>query len=570
MSQEQRNAALGLLFGNEQITAATILYKGGAAAVDDWTGKVNDAGFASRQAATLTDNLAGDLERLRGSLSSAFIESGSGTNDGLRSLTKTVTGLVNAYGELPPVVQHDAVLFTALAVAATLTGGALLVLLPRIAATRLALVELGVSGAGARASLLAAGRVAGVAGVAVAGIEFNRYIAGAQVAQVETDGLQKSLLGLAQNGQLSGDALHLMSNGLGPFRKDARDSSEALARFAENADAAFGRDFGDKIGRLGTFGAVSQQVKGQIEQIDTALAGLAQSGHAAEAAKAFELLLDRAGQQGADVDRLRSQFVQYNSVVQSAGQTSKGAAGGVGQLGGAMDAATTKAQQLANAIKDAEDAAGGATLKAFGADTDVLGSYDASASDDRATAAADRLAKARERLNDVEQRIASRRKGSSVEDEQALRRAREAVDVAEKATTAAAGDSLEKSYRDTVREATQFTQDISSVLAKGLDPQYVQKLLQEGPKEAGPILRELLADHSGRLIDMVNTSEKQLSRLGALAVEQARLTARAVASESDQMTSDLAAATQIAAQKSQAAGQASCREHREVVADRAG
>jgi TP901 family phage tail tape measure protein len=556
MSEAQRNAALGAIFGNEQITAATILYQGGAAAVDEWTGKVNDAGFASRQAATLTDNLAGDLERLKGSASTVFIQSGSGTNDGLRSLTKTVTGLINAYGDLPPVVQHDVVLFGALAAASALLGGGLLVLLPRIAATKVALVELGVSGAGARASLLAVSRVAAVAGVAVAGIEFNRYIAGAQVAEVSSAGLQKSLLGLAQNGQLGGDALHLLSNGMGPFRKDAKDSSEALARFAENADAAFGQDFGDKIGRLGTFGAVSQQARAQIEQIDGALAGLAQNGHAAEAAKAFETLLARAGQQGADVNKLRSQFTQYNAVVESAGQASTKTAGGVGQLGGSMDAAATQAQQLANAIAEAEKAAEGDAFKAFSADTDVLGSFDAAGTDDKAAAAADRLTKARQRLSDVEERIASRRKGASVADEQALTRAREAVDVAEKAARAASGNSLAKTYRDTIREASQFTDDISTALAKGLDPHYVEKLLEEGPKQAGPILRELVSDHSGRLIDMVNSSEKKLARLGALAVEQARLTARAIASDTDQMTTDLARATQIASQQSQAAGKA--------------
>lgn len=106
LSPAQRDAALSTIFNSEQLAAAQILYRGGAAAVQEWTGKVNDQGFAAKQAAMLTDNLAGDLERLKGSLETTLIQAGSGANDGLRGLTQTAEDAVNAFGALPGPVQQ--------------------------------------------------------------------------------------------------------------------------------------------------------------------------------------------------------------------------------------------------------------------------------------------------------------------------------------------------------------------------------------------------------------------------------------------------------------------------------
>jgi hypothetical protein len=52
-----------------------------APGIEEWTKKVNDAGYAQRQAAQLTDNLAGDLERLGGSFDTLLISIGQGSGD---------------------------------------------------------------------------------------------------------------------------------------------------------------------------------------------------------------------------------------------------------------------------------------------------------------------------------------------------------------------------------------------------------------------------------------------------------------------------------------------------------
>ena len=146
LDEATRNTALGTIFGNEQLTAAQVLYQGGAAAVTDWTGKVNDAGFAAEQAAMLTDNLKGDVERLGGSLSSVLIVSGSGANGMLRTMTQQLQGAVDLYGSMPAPVQTTATALGAVAAATLLVGGGLLVLAPRIAATKVALADMGRTG----------------------------------------------------------------------------------------------------------------------------------------------------------------------------------------------------------------------------------------------------------------------------------------------------------------------------------------------------------------------------------------------------------------------------------------
>src|SRR6185437_13408974 len=60
LNQATRNQALGQIFGNQQITAATILMQGGAKEVNKWTNAVNDSGFAAHQAAGKMDSLKGD------------------------------------------------------------------------------------------------------------------------------------------------------------------------------------------------------------------------------------------------------------------------------------------------------------------------------------------------------------------------------------------------------------------------------------------------------------------------------------------------------------------------------
>lgn len=123
LTEAERSAALGRIFGNEQITAARVLYEGGSAAVKEWTAAVDDSGYAARQAAMRQDNLAGDIEKLGGAFDTALIKTGSNANDVLREMTQVITELIDQYADMPEPVQTTAMVLGVAAVAMLLFAG---------------------------------------------------------------------------------------------------------------------------------------------------------------------------------------------------------------------------------------------------------------------------------------------------------------------------------------------------------------------------------------------------------------------------------------------------------------
>lgn len=123
LTEQERLAALGRIFGNESLNAATLLYEGGAAKVNEWTDAVDDSGYAARQASMRQDNLAGDIEKLGGAFDTALIRTGSAANDVLRGMTQTVTELVDMYGEAPAPIQATATVLGVAAAAVLLFAG---------------------------------------------------------------------------------------------------------------------------------------------------------------------------------------------------------------------------------------------------------------------------------------------------------------------------------------------------------------------------------------------------------------------------------------------------------------
>jgi TP901 family phage tail tape measure protein len=146
LTEQERSAALGRIFGNEQLQAANVLYREGAAGVEEWTKNVDDAGFAAETAAIKTDNLRGDIERLGGALDTALISGGSGSQGALRGLTQGLTGLVDGYNKLPPAASNAA---SGLLAAGAVAGGTIWAgskLVRTVSDTREALANLGPAG----------------------------------------------------------------------------------------------------------------------------------------------------------------------------------------------------------------------------------------------------------------------------------------------------------------------------------------------------------------------------------------------------------------------------------------
>lgn len=118
LTQEQRNAAMGIIFGSDAVRAANVLYDEGAKGISNWSDIVSDSGYASEQAAKRTDNLKGDLEGLSGSFETLMINMGEGGQGPIRWLVQNLGTLVDVFASLPAPVSQTMVLLTGLAGAA--------------------------------------------------------------------------------------------------------------------------------------------------------------------------------------------------------------------------------------------------------------------------------------------------------------------------------------------------------------------------------------------------------------------------------------------------------------------
>jgi TP901 family phage tail tape measure protein len=161
LTDEQRNATLTQIFGNDALRVANVLYDEGAEGIRKYIDQTNESGYAAKVAADRLNNLTGDVEKLGGAIDTALIKSGSSVNDLLRSLTQGATGVVDAIGSLPEPVIGLGTQIAGIVAAVGLVGGAALLAVPKIAQFKLALTTLNISGASAARGIgLATGALA--------------------------------------------------------------------------------------------------------------------------------------------------------------------------------------------------------------------------------------------------------------------------------------------------------------------------------------------------------------------------------------------------------------------------
>lgn len=132
LTDEQRTQAMATIFGSDAVRAANVLFAEGSDGIQQWTENVSQSGFAAEQAAGRLDNLAGDLQILRGSVETFFIEAGASSQGPLRNLVQTLTVAVNAFGDLSPSAQEAALQVTGASAGIALAGGAALIAVPKM------------------------------------------------------------------------------------------------------------------------------------------------------------------------------------------------------------------------------------------------------------------------------------------------------------------------------------------------------------------------------------------------------------------------------------------------------
>lgn len=143
LTDAQRAQALGMIFGNYQITAANILFREGGDAVRYWTNQVDDSGAAGRQASAMLDNLQGDLQKLGAAWQNALIGGGEAAATLLRPLVQSVTDVVEAFNKLPQGAKTAIVAALGVVGVISLIGGTALLMIPKIAAFDAALATMG-------------------------------------------------------------------------------------------------------------------------------------------------------------------------------------------------------------------------------------------------------------------------------------------------------------------------------------------------------------------------------------------------------------------------------------------
>jgi TP901 family phage tail tape measure protein len=308
LTQEARNQALALIFGQDAIRTSSILYEQGAEGIAEWTAKVNDTGYAAEVAATRMDNLKGDLEQLSGSLDTALIGMGEGANGPLRSLVQGLTDAVNAFGELPEPVQQATL---------ALIGGSGLVLLGvagmgkllvSITETRAAMAALGVTTADVKTKMVAFGRTTGIAaGIAALTWGLDKYADSQVHAAASTEQTTAALLSMQDASDL--DA---MFEGIGFGADDVDTLNDAIRRLANPSMMDKISDFeGTLRGLLGSDSNVNDMLRDQFDEIGASLAALVESGDADRAATMFGTIADEWEAQGGKLEDLQGLMPAY-------------------------------------------------------------------------------------------------------------------------------------------------------------------------------------------------------------------------------------------------------------------
>jgi TP901 family phage tail tape measure protein len=357
LTQAQRNAALAQIFGTDAIRAASVLYDQGAQGIQGWITKVNDSGYAARTAQIQTNNLAGDLERLKGSLETLAIQSGSGPNSGLRVLAKSANALVDQFGRLPPVVGGSITVLTALSGAALLAGAGWVKLRKSTSEMLDQLRAVGPSGERAASGL---GRVASVAGKAAAAFAIYEAASAAisaaqQDLNPQIDAVAASFAEYGRSGRLAGEASRVLGGDL----KDLKVGFSFLADGDSARRAAVRRLQGalESLvpGLAGTNTSLTR-TKERITAMDAALAQMVQGGEAGAAQEAFNRLAHVLAVSGVSMEEFRKQFPQYAAALQVSNAASGKAAGAIKGVGAATKSYTTAAQAATAAIHGERDA----------------------------------------------------------------------------------------------------------------------------------------------------------------------------------------------------------------------
>ena len=233
-SDESRNLALGVIFGSYGIRAANILYQEGEAGVRKWTKAVDDQGAAQRFASKSLDNLAGDMEQLRGAIETGLIGAGSQGTSVLRFMAQRATDAARGLSDLPGPAQAGAgglAALTAAGLAAVFVAGTII---PKWQSVSEALGNTGKMGQFAADHMGQALKVAGGAATAVTSFQMIGQSAESSALGIAGMAAAGAAIGSVFPGY--GTAIGAAAGATIGFGKALFDSGESAEEFAAKVD----------------------------------------------------------------------------------------------------------------------------------------------------------------------------------------------------------------------------------------------------------------------------------------------------------------------------------------------
>ncbi|WP_341241243.1 phage tail tape measure protein [uncultured Nocardioides sp.] len=346
MSAEQRQAALETIFGSDAVRAASVLYEQGEKGIRDWSEAVNDQGYAAETAATKLDNLAGDVEAFMGSLETALIGAGDGSQGALRSMVQGATDAVNAFNDLPGPIKSAT---TGLLGITAVVGGGLWFTAKAVTGVsnmRGALSDLGVS------SPKAAKGLGMVSKAALGLVALEGVVLGLNALQ---DAMVDAVPGAEE---LTGRLLDLSDGRTDSLGSRFDELGDSIGRLTDSNMLEKAGDGLLKVMSLGQLeGTRLQSARDEIEALDQALAGLVSSGGPEAAEQAFQALAESYSLTADEQERLAGILPGYKDALAGAdnqarltADSSEDVAGALGEVGGAAEDATADVGTLADAL----------------------------------------------------------------------------------------------------------------------------------------------------------------------------------------------------------------------------
>jgi TP901 family phage tail tape measure protein len=384
LTQEQRNAALAQIFGSDAMRAANVLYEVGEQGIRDYVAAVDDQGAASDMAREKTDNLIGDIERLKGSLETLAIEAGSGSAGGLRTVVQGMDNMVNSLSGIPAPAQNAAVMVAGVTGATLLAAAAAAKMRAATALAGQQLVDLGPRGEKAARGLDKASRAAGRVGIALVAMQVASALGGGLNAELEALGLH--LEEFAASGQAAGEMARLFGDDMGKLDTALKDVADT-GRWSSFARGLAGTIEG--ITGLGNaFDDSLTKSRERLQSLDDALAQMVRSGNAETAKQAFDRVAASAAEQGVSVNELKNVLPGYfgalDVAAKSAGPLAKyqqDAANTAKTLASAWETAVSEGKSLVDVFNDLNGTAIGwaeAEINVEGAARDLKEALDAS------------------------------------------------------------------------------------------------------------------------------------------------------------------------------------------------